>query len=66
MVIDVTGSKSKLVYRPMPQDDPKQRQPNWLGIWKIREAGGQKPNMKEGLTKTISYFESSPSYRQTA
>jgi hypothetical protein len=47
MLIDVTGSKSKLVYRPMPQDDPKQRQPNWLGIWKIREAGGQKPECKK-------------------
>jgi UDP-glucuronate decarboxylase len=57
-VIDLTGSKSKLVYRPMPQDDPKQRQPNIdLAFEKL---GGWKPQteLKEGLTKTISYFES--------
>jgi UDP-glucuronate decarboxylase len=57
-VIDLTGSKSKLVYRPMPQDDPKQRQPNIdLAFEKL---GGWKPKteLKEGLTKTISYFES--------
>jgi UDP-glucuronate decarboxylase len=57
-VIDLTGSKSKLVYRPMPQDDPKQRQPNIdLAFEKL---GGWRPKteLQEGLTKTISYFES--------
>jgi UDP-glucuronate decarboxylase len=56
-VIDLTGSKSKLIYEPLPADDPKQRQPD------IRKAGellnGWYPNiqLEEGLKKTIAYFE---------
>jgi len=56
-VIDLTGSKSKLIYEPLPADDPKQRQPD------IRRAGellnGWYPNiqLEEGLKKTIAYFE---------
>ena len=56
-VIDMTGSKSKLIFQPLPADDPKQRQPDirrageWLGGWS--------PNiqLEEGLKKTITYFE---------
>lgn len=56
-VIDMTGSKSKLIFQPLPADDPKQRQPDirrageWLGGWS--------PNiqLEEGLKKTIIYFE---------
>lgn len=57
-VIDLTGTKSKLIYMPMPMDDPKQRQPNIdLAFEKL---GGWQPQtqLKEGLIKTISYFES--------
>ena len=57
-VIDLTGSKSKLVYMPMPMDDPKQRQPNIdLAFEKL---GGWQPKtqLNEGLIKTIAYFES--------
>lgn len=55
-VIEYTGSKSKLVYFPLPQDDPIQRKPN------IDLAGkelGWKPSvgLDEGLKKTIEYFE---------
>jgi UDP-glucuronate decarboxylase len=56
-VIDLTGSKSKLIYEALPADDPKQRQPD------IRLAGellnGWKPTiqLEEGLIKTIAYFE---------
>ncbi|MFZ4583376.1 MAG: UDP-glucuronic acid decarboxylase family protein [Paludibacter sp.] len=56
-VIDLTGSKSKLIFEALPADDPKQRQPD------IRLAGellnGWKPNiqLEEGLIKTIAYFE---------
>lgn len=56
-VIDLTGSKSKLIYEELPADDPKQRQPD------IRLAGellnGWTPNIQldEGLKKTIAYFE---------
>jgi UDP-glucuronate decarboxylase len=55
-VIEITGSKSKLVYMPLPQDDPKQRQPN---IEKAKEILGWEPkvNLVEGLTKTISHME---------
>jgi UDP-glucuronate decarboxylase len=55
-VIELTGSPSELVYLPLPQDDPKQRQPNIELAEKIL---GWKPTvpLTEGLEKTISYFE---------
>lgn len=55
-VLDLTGSKSKLTHRPLPSDDPKQRQPN---IDKAREILGWQPKvqLREGLKKTIDYFE---------
>ena len=56
MVIDLTGSRSKIIHRPLPQDDPKQRQPD---ISKAQELLGWQPvvPLAEGLTKTIAYFE---------
>jgi UDP-glucuronate decarboxylase len=56
-VIRLTGSKSSIVFKPLPQDDPKQRQPDIaLAFEKL---DGWKPNVKleEGLTKTIAYFD---------
>jgi UDP-glucuronate decarboxylase len=55
-VIDLTGSSSKLVFRPLPQDDPKQRKPN---IDKAQEILGWEPKvqLRDGLTKTIAYFD---------
>jgi UDP-glucuronate decarboxylase len=55
-VIELTGSSSKLVFNPLPQDDPKQRQPD---IRLACEELGWKPKVQldEGLRKTISYFE---------
>jgi UDP-glucuronate decarboxylase len=55
-VIDITGSKSKLDYRPLPEDDPKQRQPD---ISLAREKLGWNPAvpLQEGLKPTIAYFE---------
>ncbi len=55
-VIDLTGAKSKLVYRPLPSDDPKQRQPD---IAKAKELLGWQPKvaLRDGLTKTIEYFD---------
>ena len=54
-VLDLTGSKSKIVYEPLPQDDPKQRQPN---ITKAREILGWEPTVErhEGLKRTLEYF----------
>jgi UDP-glucuronate decarboxylase len=56
MVIDHTGSASKIIHRPLPQDDPRQRQPD---ISKAHELLGWKPvlPLAEGLTRTIAYFE---------
>lgn len=55
-VLDLTGSKSRIAHRPLPQDDPKQRQPD---ISKAQSLLGWKPAtpLKEGLKKTITYFE---------
>jgi len=56
-VIELTGSKSKLVRLPLPSDDPKQRQPDISMAQK--ELGGWAPQvgLDEGLTKTIAYFD---------
>ena len=55
-VIALTGSTSKLVYRPLPSDDPMQRQPD---ISQAREVLGWEPRiqLEEGLGKTIAYFD---------
>lgn len=54
-VMEVTESKSKIVYRPLPSDDPRHRCPD---ITKAREVLGWEPevNLRDGLEKTISWF----------
>jgi UDP-glucuronate decarboxylase len=56
IVVEITGSASKIVHRPLPTDDPKQRQPE---ISKAQELLGWRPTvpLREGLTKTAAYFE---------
>ena len=56
MVISLTGSRSEIVHRPLPQDDPVQRQPD---ISLAREKLAWEPTvpLKEGLAPTIRYFE---------
>jgi UDP-glucuronate decarboxylase len=56
IVIDLTGSKSRIVNHPLPQDDPRQRRPN---IDLAAEKLGWRPvtPLREGLGKTIAYFE---------
>ena len=56
-IIDLTGSKSKISYLPLPQDDPMQRQPN-IDLAK-KELNGWEPkiNLREGLKTTIKYFD---------
>ncbi|NOZ47877.1 MAG: SDR family oxidoreductase [Chlorobi bacterium] len=55
-VIDLTGSKSKLVFKPLPEDDPVQRQPD-ISLAKEKLNWEPKINLEEGLIKTIKYFE---------
>ncbi|PQJ08734.1 NAD-dependent dehydratase [Flavipsychrobacter stenotrophus] len=55
-VLALTGSKSKIVFKPLPQDDPKQRQPD---ITKARNILGWEPKIDrhEGLKRTLEYFK---------
>lgn len=55
-VLDLTGSKSKLVYKPLPADDPKQRQPD-ITLAKKHLDWEPKVSLREGLVPTIAYFE---------
>lgn len=55
-VIELTGSKSKLTYMPLPKDDPKQRKPD-ISLAKEKLDWEPKIMLAEGLVKTISYFE---------
>jgi nucleoside-diphosphate-sugar epimerase len=55
-VLDVTGSASELVFKPLPQDDPTRRRPD---ISLAAEVMGWKPeiSLQEGLTRTIPWFQ---------
>ena len=57
MVVDMTGSRSRLVYEPLPSDDPTQRCPD---ITMAKELLGWEPtvDLAEGLQRTIAYFSS--------
>jgi dTDP-glucose 4,6-dehydratase len=54
-ILELTGSKSEIAYRPLPQDDPQVRQPD---ITRARKLLGWEPKvaLDEGLSKTIEYF----------
>ncbi len=56
-VLELTGSRSKLVFHPLPPDDPKQRRPD---ITLARQRLGWEPKLplREGLVKTIEWFRS--------
>ena len=56
IVIDQIGSKSKIIFEPLPEDDPKQRQPD-ISFAKSELNWEPKTQLKEGLDKTIQYFE---------
>jgi len=56
-ILDITGSKSKIVYLPLPEDDPVQRQPD-ITLAKEKLNGWEpKVPLREGLEKTIAYFD---------
>jgi dTDP-glucose 4,6-dehydratase len=54
-IIELTGSKSKIIYEPLPEDDPKIRQPD---ITAARSVLGWQPSVdrRQGLQRTIEYF----------
>ena len=56
MVVDMTGSRSRIIHMPLPQDDPQQRRPH---ISRAQDLLSWQPRtpLKEGLIHTIAYFE---------
>ena len=54
-VVEITGSRSEIVSKPLPGDDPKQRQPD---ITRAREKLGWEPKVpvQDGLARTVAYF----------
>ena len=56
LVLEITGSRARIVKRPLPQDDPRQRQPD---ITLARTALGWEPKvaLRQGLERTIAYFD---------
>jgi len=56
IVIEMVGSGSKLIYKPLPQDDPKQRQPD-ISFAKKELDWEPKIALRDGLVKTIDYFD---------
>ena len=65
LIKELTGSHSKIVHRPLPQDDPRQRRPD---ISEAQRLLGWQPTvaLKEGLTRTIPYFEGLLSHQEVA
>lgn len=57
LVVELTGSKSKLVKHPLPADDPTRRQPD-IALAKEKLGWSPKVPLREGLTKTIEWFRS--------
>lgn len=55
-VLQLTGSKSKVVYRPLPNDDSRQRQPD-IRLAKQALVLEPKVTLREGIVRTLDYFE---------
>ncbi len=55
-IVKITGSKSRIIFKPIPEDDPKVRQPD---ITKAKSLLGWEPKvgLEEGLAKTLDYFK---------
>lgn len=56
VIRDATGSKSDIIYEPLPTDDPKVRKPN-IGKAQEKLEWGPKVELKDGIEKTIAYFK---------
>ena len=57
LVVKITGSGSKLVYRPLPQDDPMRRRPDISRAQRYLQGWQPTVALEEGLKSTISYFD---------
>lgn len=55
-IIELTGSKSKIIFKSLPADDPKQRQPD-ITLAKEKLNWEPKTPLEDGLKKTIEYFK---------
>ena len=55
-MIDITGSRSRIVHRPLPEDDPHQRRPDISRAQSLL-SWAPRTHLKEGLILTIAYFE---------
>jgi UDP-glucuronate decarboxylase len=55
-VLDLTNSKSEIIYKELPEDDPMQRKPD-ISLAKEKLNWEPKIELEEGLKKTIDYFE---------
>lgn len=55
-ILDLTGSKSKLEFRPLPSDDPRRRQPD-ISLARETLAWSPQIGLREGLSQTIAYFD---------
>jgi UDP-glucuronate decarboxylase len=56
MVIKVIGSDSKIIFNPLPSDDPRQRQPD-IGLARKKLSWEPSVDLMEGLKRTINYFK---------
>ena len=57
IVLELTGSKSKIIHMPLPSDDPQQRNPDISLARKMLDGWEPTVQLREGLLKTIAYFE---------
>ena len=55
-VIDLTGSSSRIVYKPLPSDDPTQRRPD-ISLARSKLQWEPTIQLREGLQRTIAYFD---------
>ena len=62
-IISLTGSKSRIVYRPLPEDDPKMRRPD-ITLAKEKLHWEPRVSLEEGLEKTVDYFKQKLEYEK--
>ncbi|RZB29836.1 MAG: UDP-glucuronate decarboxylase [Desulfobacteraceae bacterium Eth-SRB1] len=55
-IMEITGSKSKIIFKPLPQDDPMQRRPD-ISLAKEKLKWQPAVKLDQGLKKTIEYFD---------